>query len=73
MPEDVAKHFFFPNFTTPVPGTVREVIDNDTTKRAKIYLNGLDMTKGESGSAYMMIKTGMVVAQYYTVFNYGPQ
>ena len=33
MPEDVAKHFLFPNFTTPVPGTMREVIGNDTNAR----------------------------------------
>ena len=30
------------------------------------------MTKGESGGASMMLKTGMEVVQYYTVFNYGP-
>ena len=30
------------------------------------------MTKGESGGVLMMMKIGMEVAQYYTVFNYGP-
>ena len=29
------------------------------------------MTKVKSGGAYMMLKTGMEVAQDYTVFNYG--
>ena len=29
------------------------------------------MTKNKSGGAYMMLKTGMEVAQDYTVFNYG--
>ena len=68
----MVKHFLKPNFTTPVPGTLREVLDNDITTREKIYLNGLGMTKGESGGIYMMMKTGMEVSQYYNVFNYGP-
>ena len=45
MPEDVAKHFSFPNITTPVSGTSREVLDNNTTTREKSYLNGLGMKK----------------------------
>ena len=60
---------FLTNFTTPVPGTLREVLDNDTTTRDKSYLNGLNMTKGESGGVSMMLKTGMEVAQHYNVFN----
>ena len=72
MSEDVAKHFLFPNFTTPVPGTLREVLDNDNTPRDKIYLNGLGTTKGKSGGASMMPKIGIKVAQDDTVFNYGP-
>ena len=30
------------------------------------------MTKGKRGGLSMMLKTGMEVAQYYTVFNYVP-
>ena len=72
MPEDMAKYFVFPNFSTPVPGTLREVLDNNNTKRDKSYLNSLRMKKSESGGVYMMIKTGTELSQYYTVFNYGP-
>ena len=32
----------------------------------------LGATKVESGGVSMMLKTGMKVSQYYTVFNYGP-
>ena len=71
IPEDMENHFVLPNFTTPVPGTLRKVLDKDTTTREKGHLKGLNMTKGESGGLYMMIKTGMEVSQYYTVFNYG--
>ena len=35
-------------------------------------LNGLGVTRGESGGVSMMLKTGMEVAQYYSVFKYGP-
>ena len=48
-----------------------EVIDNYTTTRNKIFSNGLGATKGQSGDVSMMLKTGMEVAQGYTVFNYG--
>ena len=37
-------------------GTLREVVDNDTTTRNKIYLNGLVLTKGKYGGMYMMPK-----------------
>ena len=57
MPEDVSKHFLFPNFKAPVPGTLREVLDNDTTPRDKISLNGLGTKKRKSGGASMMMKT----------------
>ena len=65
----MAKHFTFPKFTFPVPGTLREVLDNDTKTREKRYLNGLNITKGESGGVSMMPKTGMGVAQDYIVLN----
>ena len=45
MPEDVAKHFALPNFTTPMPGTLREVLDSDIATRDKIALNGLGIKK----------------------------
>ena len=48
MLEDVTKHFAFHNFTTPGKGTLKEVIDNDTTPRDKISLIELVMTKGKS-------------------------
>ena len=54
MIEDMEKRFEFPNSTTPVPGTLMEVLDNDTTTRDKIYLNGLGMKKGKSGGASMI-------------------
>ena len=72
MTEDVAQHFAFPNFTTPTPGTLREVLDNYMAPRDKISLNRLGMTKVKSGGLSMMLKTGMVVDQDYTFFKYGP-
>ena len=72
MPEDVTNHFAFPSFAIPVPGTMREVLGNDTIPRDKIYLNRIEMTKIQSGGASMMLKTGMGVAQDYTSSNYVP-
>ena len=43
IPEDVEKHFALPNYTTLVPGTLREVIDNENTTRDKIYPYGLEI------------------------------
>ena len=71
MPEDALKHFELPNFTTPMPGTIRGVLDNDTAPRDKIFLGGLGMKEVKTGVLSMILKTGMEVAQYYTVFNYG--
>ena len=68
MSEDVAKHFLFPNFTTPVPGTMREVLGNDTTLREKISFNGFVITRIKSVGASMMLRTGMGVDQYYIYF-----
>ena len=51
---------------------LREVIYNDTTSRDIISLNGLGVTKGESGGVFMMLIPGKEVAQDYSVFNYGP-
>ena len=59
MPEDVKKHFAYPNFTTPVPEAYREVLDSDTPTRGKSYLNGLGTTKCESGGVPMMMKKVM--------------
>ena len=55
-----------------MPGTLREVLDNNTKTRYNSYLNGLGMKKGEYGGVSMMLKTGMEVDQDYTIFNYGP-
>ena len=51
---------------------LREVIENDITTRDKNSLHGLEMKKGKYGGASIMLKTGMEVAQVYTVFNYRP-
>ena len=45
MPEDVAKNLAFPNFTAPMPGTLREVLDNDIAPIDKISLNVLGIKK----------------------------
>ena len=66
------KALFFPHFSSPVLGTLRGVLDNDITTRDKSHLNGLGMKKVESGGLSMMMKSGMEVYQYYTVFKYGP-
>ena len=47
MPEDVVKEFLLLKFTNSGPGTLREVIDNDKTTRYRMYLNGLEATKGQ--------------------------
>ena len=49
-----------------------EVLDNDTTAREKVSLNGLGMTKGQFEGVSMMLKTGMKVDQYYTSFKNVP-
>ena len=72
IPEDVASPYAFPNFSTLVSGMLREVLDNDNTTRDIFLLNGSGITKGKSGGVSMMLKTGMEVAQYYTILNYGP-
>ena len=52
---DVVKPLEFPNFATPVTGTSREVLDNDTATRDKSYLNGSGMKKVESVGLSMNI------------------
>ena len=49
---------------------LRVVIDNDTATRSKIHLKVLWATKCESGGVAMMRKTGIKVAQDYTIFNH---
>ena len=46
-------NFELPKFNDSVPRTLQEVIDNDTKTRDKMSLNGLGVTKGESGGVYM--------------------
>ena len=41
-------------------------------QQEKFYPNGLGVIKGEFGGVYMIMKTGMEVAQGDSVFNYGP-
>ena len=47
IPEGVAKNVMFPRFTASGPGRLREVVNNDTTTRDKLFRNGLGATKGE--------------------------
>ena len=68
----MANHFSFPNFTTPIPETLMEVLDNGISPRYKISLNGLVITKVKAGGLSMMLKTGLEVAQDYNVSNYRP-
>ena len=72
MPEDVEKHFAFPNFTTIIPGTLRKVLANDIAPREKISLNGLGIKKGKARGLSMILKIGLELPQYYTVSNYRP-
>ena len=69
IPEDSANNFAFLYFTALGPEVFIRFLDNDTTKRYKMYLNRLGLIKVESGGVNMMLKTGMEVAQYYTIFN----
>ena len=62
MPEYEAKQFLFPNFKTPITGTLKEVLENYTKPRNKISLNELVTTKYKYVSAYMILKTGMELA-----------
>ena len=68
----MANNVVLPNLATPVRGTMKKVLDNDTTPRDKISLNGLGITKDKSECAPMMMRTGVEVAQCYNVSNYGP-
>ena len=47
-----------------LPRALSTVVANNFSK--------LSITKGESGGLSTMMKTGMEVSQYYTVFNYIP-
>ena len=60
-----------PKFTAPAAGTLREVLDDDTTTRDKNSLNRLGVIKGGSGGVDMMLKTGTEVTQDYNFFKYG--
>ena len=71
MPTDVAKHFVSLKFTVSGLGTLREVIENATTTRCKMDLNGLESTKGQSISVNLIKKTGMEVEEYCTFLTYG--
>ena len=64
IPEDVENKFALPNVTTPVTGTLMEVLENGNTPRDKISLNRLGMKKVKCVNASMMLKRGMEVDQY---------
>ena len=64
------KELCFTQFHHPSVRKLREIIGNDTTARDKPPLKGLGVTKGEYGDVDIMLKTGMKVAQDYSVFNY---
>ena len=65
------KALFPPNFTAPVSGKLREILDNDTTTRNKPPLKVLEMKKVEYVGVSMMMKIVMKVAHDYTVFSHG--
>ena len=54
-----------------MPGMLSGVLDNELEPRDKISLNELVMTKCKARGLSMMLKTGMEVAQDYTVLNCG--
>ena len=57
-----------------MPGTLREVVDNDITPRDKISLNELGITKDKYESVYMMmIKTGLEVSHLTLYLTTDPQ
>ena len=51
-----------PKFTVSGPGTLMRVMENDTTTRDKISLNRLEVTKCQSISVSVILKTVMEVA-----------
>ena len=50
---------------------MREVLDNDTTTRYEIYLNGLGVKKVELIILSMILKTGIELSEDCNVFNSG--
>ena len=50
-----------------------EILENETTTRDKISLNGLGTKKCKYGGASMMLKTGMEAAKDYNFSNMYPQ
>ena len=52
-----------------MPGTLREVFDNNIIPGYKISLNWLGMKKSKSGGLSIIMEKGMEVAQDYNVFN----
>ena len=71
MTENVANNFAPHQFTAPGLGTLRRVLDKDTTTRDKIPLNGLGVKKGKPIRVSVMVKKEMEVEEYCTIFNYG--
>ena len=48
----------------------RGVLDNDTTTRYRMYLNGSGVKKLQSIRVYVILQTGMELAEYFTILNY---
>ena len=46
-----------------MPGTLREVLDNYIAPRDKSFFNWLGIKNGKAGGLYMILKTGIEVAQ----------
>ena len=61
-----------PYFNQPNARNSEGSLDNNIIPRGKNSLNWLVMKKTDAGVLYMMLETGMEVAQDYTVFKYGP-
>ena len=71
MPKYFTNHFLLPKFTAPLSRTLMGILYNDTKIRDK-KSQSIRGEKGESRCVAMMLKTGIKMANYYTVFNYGP-
>ena len=72
MIDEVAKNFVFHKFTNPCPGNLMQGMDNNTTTRDIMSLNGLGITQVEAVSVSMMIKILMEVAEDCNVLIIGP-
>ena len=70
--EGLANYFLFPRFNASGPGTLKGVIDNDTTTRYNIFPQWVRDKKRKTRRAVYDAETEIEVAQYYTVLKYRP-